>query len=229
MDHQDAVRLTAVEKYLLHELTPELRDDFEEHYFDCPECAADLRATAAFLDATKTELKAASVSRRLPATGAKRRFALLWRPAFFVPALAASLLVIAYQNIVVYPRFTGEIAHLQSPEVLPSVSLVGGNSRGGEIPSITVSKSKLFLLFLDIPTQERFSTYTCTLYSPSGLLTWHVQVSAQQARDTISIRVPAVNTVDGNYSVVVQGNLENAQPGSGVDLARYTFALKNQD
>src|SRR5665213_1322231 len=145
MDHQDAIQLMAVEKYLLNELPPELRDDFEEHYFDCPECAADLRATAAFLDTTKTELKAAPVSRPSPDTGAKRRFTLLWKPAFVVSALAASLLVIAYQNVVVYPRLAGQIAQFSTPEILPSLSLVGGNSRGSQLPSITVRSSQPFL------------------------------------------------------------------------------------
>jgi Putative zinc-finger len=37
MDHHQATQLTAVEKYLLDELPPELRDEFEEHYFDCQE------------------------------------------------------------------------------------------------------------------------------------------------------------------------------------------------
>ena len=53
MDHHQATQLTAVEKYLLDELTPELRDEFEEHFFDCQECATDLRATAGFIDAAK--------------------------------------------------------------------------------------------------------------------------------------------------------------------------------
>lgn len=234
MDHQNAMQLAAVEKYLLNELTPQLRDDFEEHYFDCPECAADLRATAAFLDAAKRELKDASVSRPspgtvAPGTVAKQGFRSFWRPAFVIPALAASLLVIAYQNIVVYPRLTGEISQSRAPELLPSISLVGGNSRGGEIPSITVRKAQPFLLFLDIPTQDRFSTYTCSLYSPSGSPFWHVQVSAQQAQDTISIRIPAAGRKDGKYSVLVQGNPDPSRPGASVDLARYSFALKSEN
>ena len=35
----------AVEKYLLQELAGEERDQFEEHFFDCQECATDLGAT----------------------------------------------------------------------------------------------------------------------------------------------------------------------------------------
>ena len=57
MDHHQATQLTAVEKYLLDELTPEVRDEFEEHFFDCQDCATDLRATASFMDAAKTEFR----------------------------------------------------------------------------------------------------------------------------------------------------------------------------
>ena len=229
MEHQEATQLMAVEKYVLNELPPQLRDDFEEHYFDCQECAKDLRATTAFLDAAKIELKAASVSRLSPAVSAKRRVPWLWKPILVVPALAASLLLIAYQNVVVYPRLTEQIAQLNTPEILPSLSLVDGNSRGGQIPSITIRSAQPFLLFLDIPTQERFSSYICTVYSPSEKLTWHVQVSAQQAKDTVALHIPAIDTIGGKYSILVQGNLGPSHPGATVDLARYSFVLKSQN
>src|ERR1700739_2666781 len=100
MDHPEATRLLAVEKYLLDEMPPELRDEFEEHFFGCPECAADLRATEAFLGAAKQELKAAPL--RKPAAAEKKSpFGFLWKPVFALPAFALLLLVIAYQNIVV--------------------------------------------------------------------------------------------------------------------------------
>lgn len=43
-DHQRVVSLRAVESYLLDELSPALREGFEEHFFECPECAEALRA-----------------------------------------------------------------------------------------------------------------------------------------------------------------------------------------
>ncbi len=46
MDHSEAVTKKMAESYLLEELTPEQRDAFEEHYFDCPECAKDVKAAA---------------------------------------------------------------------------------------------------------------------------------------------------------------------------------------
>jgi hypothetical protein len=228
MNHQDATQLMAVEKYVLNELPPQLRNEFEEHYFECPECATDLRATTAFLDAAKAEFKAASASKPMPAAIAKKRGPWLWRPAFAMPALAASLLFIAYQNVVIFPRLHQQVAQSSAPEVLPSLSLVGGNSRGGQIPSITVPPAYPFLLFMDIPTQDRFSTYTCSLYSPAGRLAWQVHVSAQQSKDTISISIPPADRRDGKYSLLVQGNAGPSNPETQVDLARYSFVLKSQ-
>ncbi len=228
MNHQDATQSMAVEKYVLNELPPELRAEFEEHYFECTECANDLRATTAFLDAAKAEFKNASVTKPLPAAATKKRGPWLRRPGFVMPALAACLLFIAYQNTVVVPRLHQQIAQFSAPEILPSVSLIGGNSRGGPIPSIAVPPAHPFLLLLDIPTQDRFSSYTCSLYSPSGKLAWQVQVSAQEAIDTISITIPAADRIDGKYSLHVQGNSGPSNIETPVNLARYSFVLKTQ-
>ncbi len=224
MDHHQATQLTAVEKYLLDELPPELRDEFEEHYFDCQECATDLRATAGFIDAAKWEFTVNPVTKAGP-VGGKSRLVSFWPNVLVWSALAASLLVIAYQNVVVYPRFKTEIAESKAPEILPQVSLVGGNSRGGQIPGATVGSGKPFLLLVDIPTEDRFSSYTCLLYSPSGSLAWRVEVSPQQAKDTVSIRVPSAGPGSGEYTLTVQGNVA----GSGVDLAHYRFTLSSQN
>src|ERR1700751_6014258 len=63
MDHEEAVRQNATERYLLDELDPELRDQFEEHLFDCQDCALDVRAGAMFVEQTKVILaKPAAVS-----------------------------------------------------------------------------------------------------------------------------------------------------------------------
>ena len=58
MDHNQSTNLMAVEKYLLEELTPEQRDEFEDHFFDCQECALDVQATAAFMAAARQEFEA---------------------------------------------------------------------------------------------------------------------------------------------------------------------------
>jgi hypothetical protein len=78
---------------------------------------------------------------------------------------------------------------------------------------------------IDIPTQERFSSYSCLLYSPAGALAWRVLVSAEEAKDTVSIRVPAKWTAAGSYTLAVLGNTGPASNENGVELARYRFTL----
>jgi len=225
MDHHEAVRREAVEKYLLSELPAPERDEFEAHFFDCQECAADLRTTAEFLDAAKKEFKRASFAAR-PAPGAVKqsRFAFLWSPAFASPAFALLLLVIVYQNVVFYPRLAGEVAQTRNPEILPSLSLIGGNSRGGAIPSVTVGQGQPILLSLDIPVADQYARYACALVAPSGAIVWRVPVSAVQAKDTVSIRVPANTWGPGDYRLLVQGYTDPTH-GEPVDLASYRFTL----
>ena len=225
MDHYQATELTAVEKYLLDELTPGERDDFEEHFFDCQECAIDLRSTAAFMAAAKKEFQANPVAKPRGAANGKSFFASLWPSALVWSALAASLLVVAYQKRSFF-RAQQQKARLKAPEILPSISLVGGNSRGGQIPAAEVGAARPFLLQLDIPTQDRFFSYTCLLYSPSGTLAWRVELSPSQRR----IRFPCAflqPTGVGEYTLTVQGN--TGQGGTPVNLAHYHFALKGHE
>lgn len=221
MDHNQSTNTMAVEKYLLEELTPEQRDEFEEHFFDCQECALDVQATAAFMAAARHEFKVNPVPKPGKAVKGRLFSAAFWPSAVAWSALAASLLLVAYQNLLVFPRLQTEIAEMRAPEVLPVISLVGGNSRGGETSTASVAAAHPFLLSFDVPTQDRFTSYTCLLYSPSGTVAWRVKVSPQAARDTVSIRVPSTDKLSGEYTLAVQGNLA----GTSVDLGRYKFAL----
>lgn len=49
VEHYEAVRTLATEKYLLGEMCPDLREEFETHLFDCEQCALDLWAAVTFL------------------------------------------------------------------------------------------------------------------------------------------------------------------------------------
>jgi hypothetical protein len=227
MDHQEALRRSAVEKYLLNEMPRPERDEFEEHFFGCQECAADLRATAAFLDGAKQELRRSHPLKAVQREPKKPWFDFLWRPAFAAPAFALLLLVVAYQNVVVLPRFAGERTQLNNPEILASLSLVGGNSRGGPVPSATVAEGQPLLISLDIPTAERFSGYACVLVAPSGAVVWRLPVSPTQAKDTVAIRVPSGLLGRGEYRLIGQGH---ASPGGkSADLASYRFTLNGSN
>ena len=245
MDHQEAIGLSAAERYLLGELSPLERDDFEEHYFNCHECATEVRLTSHFLDGARKELVHSQTARHVrPAP--KGSFigdwlALLWKPAFLGPVAALLLLFVGYQNVVVYPHLARTVAQLRQPAVLTAVSLISASVRGaGGRLQVSGNPNQPVLLAVDIPGEERFGSYVCELVTTSGTVLWSVPVSGVQAHDTVSISVPAGTLQAGAYALVVKGLMFKgpAKPDSGstvspasggehgVDLARYAFDLR---
>ena len=107
MDHNEAIQLQAAVKYVLGELSPVQREEYEEHYFDCAECAVDIKALATFADTTREVLRqerARALAKDLvPVRGGWLR----WLQPALVPACAALLLIIAYQNTVTIPHAKG--------------------------------------------------------------------------------------------------------------------------
>lgn len=232
MNHHDAVERSAAEKYLLNEMSPAEREEFEEHYFGCRECAADLRATAAFLDEAKKEFErqaAAGQSKRAPFIPRKRsRWDWMWRPAFAGPVFAVLSLVIVYQNLPISSRAAGGMSRTDLPEILPTLSLIGAGSRGESVASLTARKGQPVLVVVDIPATEQYSAYSCVLVAPGGRVAWRVSVSPEQARDTVSIRAPAARWERGDYTLLVQGILGAAQE-KPVEIASYRFTLNTSD
>jgi len=229
MEHAEAVNQYAVEKYLLGELSPEARDAFEEHYFGCEECAADLKMATIFIAQAKKELARPNVI-TMPVAAVKEKrklfnFPSILRPAFAVPAMAAMLLVIAFQNVVTVPHLRQEASIASQPQILPSVNLADGGSRGAEIRTVIASAQKSFLLFVDVPTDTRFSGYLCSLYAPSGKLIWQITIPPSQAMNTVPIEVPAENAEAGVNTLLVQGVSADA-PKTSVDLVKYRFLLQ---
>ena len=50
MDHAEATAANAVDRYLLGELSAAEADALEEHYFDCVDCAEELRVGMRFMN-----------------------------------------------------------------------------------------------------------------------------------------------------------------------------------
>src|ERR1700691_5367503 len=48
MDYLDAEQMKAVERYMLGDLAVSEVEEFERHFFDCPQCSEELRALTIF-------------------------------------------------------------------------------------------------------------------------------------------------------------------------------------
>src|SRR5271168_754866 len=53
MNHNEATQLGAAEKYVLRELADEQREAFEDHFFNCRECNADVKEAMIFADTAR--------------------------------------------------------------------------------------------------------------------------------------------------------------------------------
>jgi len=219
MDHEEAVRQNATEKYLLDELNPEQREQFEEHFFDCPDCATDVRAAALFVENSKEILAESPVQQALPVHAKLGWFAWL-RPAYLVPAFALLLAVVAYQNFVQVPRLQSAMR----PHVLPAISLnlltYGSNSE-----PVVVAPGQAFLLNVIIPPGARYSSYQVDLYNPKGKIDSSLPISEASAGGTWPIQIPGANRESGIYKLAVHGRTAE---GESKEVGSSSFELQIQ-
>lgn len=229
MNHQDALKEMAVERYLLGELSGASLDRFEEHLFECQECAEDVRAGVTFIDVARTEL---GTPRRVavPQVETPRRWTSWFTsPWILAPALAACLLVLAFQTFVLQPRMKLELAQAQVPAVLNPLVLANAGARGDSIPEVAATAHRSFVISVDVPTTGGFSSYLCSLFAPNGALVWQTTVSPEQARDALLVSIPTDKTKEGSNVFLIQG-LPAAGNSSGTleDLTRYRFRVTIQ-
>lgn len=237
MDHDVVARQQMTERYLLGELDAEACHQFEEHFFDCPDCAMDVRAGALFVEQSKAVLAEEShpVFAGLPAPAQvppskpgwlawlRPVFSEALRPAFAVPVMALLLALIAYQNLVTTPRLRHA---LNSPRVLPFAAVnVGSWGSGGQ--QISIAPGEGFLLLVRIPP-DGYSRHTADLYNPAGKLEWSLSIPSSMrdtssAQDQFPVQVPGAQREAGTYILVVRGL---AAAGDNKEVGRASFELQ---
>ncbi len=231
MEHEEAIRLQMTEQYLLDELSPEAREEFEEHYFECRECAVDVGAGAAFVEQSKIVLEEKPVP--VPVDSPVKPGWLGWlRPALAAPLLAGLLLLVGYQNLVTYPELLQTANH---PQGLPWAAVnIGTFSSGGAV--VTAHPGQGFLLMVRIPQDGSYSRYIADLSNPAGKVEWSLAIPAIEAsatgmqatetQDEWAVVVPGANRPSGTYALAVRG--VNAA-GENKELGRGVFELKIQN
>jgi hypothetical protein len=227
MDHSEAVRLKTAERYILGELTPTQRDAFEEHFFGCIECADDVKFAAMFADNAREALRTAPAPEIVAAprpSPAKGWFGWL-RPGYAMGLVALLVATVGYQNFVTIPQIKREVA-MNSPQALPTFSLA--TTRGSaEATEIAVRRSAPFGIYVDIPSSDKFASYSCEVRTRAGSRKLNINVSAAQAKDAVQLFIPGGTLDAGQYDVVVLGyRSANGTPGSE-EVVRHGFTVKD--
>jgi hypothetical protein len=195
MEHSEAIQLMATEKYLLDELSPEVREQFEDHLFSCHECAMDVRTASAFVEQGKAALAEPEV---VPVRGTEKArpgFFGWWRPAFSFGAMAVLLLVIGYQNLVTFAHRT----QVNQMKFLPATTL---HLSTFGISQISVHEGEDFLLNVIGSPEHPYAAYKADLQNPAKEIT---SAPISPSDDTWPIQVSAANLQSGAYTLTVYG------------------------
>jgi hypothetical protein len=200
MEHSEATESMASARYLLGELTDEERNAFEEHYFGCGECAADVRSGSSMIDSIRS-------NRSVAAAPPKRLSYLPWLVA------AAASIAAAFFGIQ-----NTALKQDSAPHVLRSYSLLTAGTRGAN-ETVIQDPNNPFVLFVDIPPDPPHTQYRVDIVDSSGRAVVSVPVSTEEARDTVTVYVPPGLLQSGKYTVVTTG-------GSSSTLTRAPLTVR---
>jgi len=201
MDHKEAVRLEhAAEKYVLGEFPQNLRDEYEEHFFDCAECAADVKAAAAFVDISREVLRTEREKLgEKKATSVGAGWLRWFRPVIAVPAFAALLLVIGYQSLVTIPKAKEAAASGASQILFSSHSLRGVNTAGEDGRTLSIRPDEAFFLNFDFVPTHSFDNYIAQLEDAEGRVLLRSKIAGGNANQEAHLPIPAGMLHPGKY------------------------------
>lgn len=232
MDHNEAVRLQAGVKYLIGELPKAQLEEYEEHYFDCPVCAEEIKATVAFMENTRQVLreKYAQVADNKAVAPVGGWFGWL-HPAFAIPVLAVLLLVIGYQNGVSIPRLK-DSASFQSAQIVGAPvhlagSVRGGSDSGAAETKVPVRSGEGFVLDFDFTPARAFSSYRWQLLDQSGHPVRHGELGGEKTNQEVQWAVLGGVPRPGKYNLVFFGSDNgNGQTTKETEVQRLAFTVE---
>ncbi len=214
----------AVERYLLDEFDSDEKEEFEEHFFSCDECAREIKAGATLMSNGRQIFGRESAAARATAAAvkpAKREWFAWLRPAFAVPAMAFMLGIVAFQNLVQVPALHQSLVAMNSAAVLPFVNLNSGGSRGDE--QVVVARTgELFQLTLDI-SDTASTAHTAELYDSSGRKILSLAIPEDAPKEGLALKMPG-DLPAGDYSLVVK----QAGAAESTAATRYKFTLQRR-
>lgn len=199
MDHETALERKACERYVLGELSEQERDEFEEHFFSCPECAQDVRAAAALIANMKAVFRE---TRGIPAPAPR---------LFQWPAMSRWLAVSAAVNVVLLVslgslvlKVTRRPPGLTAPRFYETF-VIPGTARSPSSPGV-IACSELCGLTFELDPDRTFQQYRYEIFDSNGSRQMQGFLPAPRNSDAdLHLILPAYSLNTGRYWLVLRG------------------------
>lgn len=216
MDHETAVRIQAAERYVLEEFSPEERAEFEDHFFECPECADEIRSASILAANAREVLRQERESETAWERGrVRRRF---WWP----------LLVSAALNLALLAGFGLERLHsgVSQGAVEPQFYHTFGvpAASRGTAPSIPVrAGSQFFGARFDLVPGQYFDSFEYQILDSSGASRSDRWLKAPPDEGSeLELAVPVSSLKPGDYMLVLRGR----QQSNAIEISRAHFSVQ---
>ncbi len=228
MEHQQAKEMHAAEKYVLGELPGELRDLFEEHYFDCPECALDVQTTMALVAASKEifQEKPPTESAKSETGRERSKWAGWLKPLIAVPSLAALIVMMGYEARQIKKSHQETGGTEQALVASADFGLRGGDREGGESVTVRVHAGESFGLHFDFLPSQTFTTYVGEVEDAAGHVAMKLGIPAERVNKEVKFVVPPGRLAPGNYALVIYGHGAEAGSNARVAVAKFAFVVE---
>ena len=199
MDHEHAINRKIAEQYVFGELSETDANAFEEHFFDCGDCAEDVRDEMQMLESGRDVVRETAPRTESQPTPNVVPIETWRRRTWWIPAAAAAMLVIALG-----------VPTLMRRDAAPSMQLahelqLGGLTRAESEPkpAVTLPQGEALLLYVDVAPQDGAVRYDITVRGSDGKTVGTRSVTSEQTTQPVALvlsRLPA-----GTYEVVTDG------------------------
>jgi hypothetical protein len=229
MDHEEAKKMHAAEKYVLGELKGEVRDQYEEHYCDCAECALDVKAAAAFVAASKDIFQEEPVS--VPAAREKTGKAKDWRtwlkPLIAIPALGALAVMLVFEGHHLDSGLKEPTVTDQNLVVSGNFGLRGGDRVANENNLVRVRANNAFGLHFDFIPSQTFEKYLAEVQDQSGHALLRFAIPGDRINKEVKYVVPPGLLRAGDYALAIYGD-PAGKPGQAgkIEVANLPFTVE---
>jgi hypothetical protein len=220
MDHEEAIRLQAVDRYLLNELTNGERQAFEEHFFSCSECSEDLHTGAILIDNSRAVLREEFLD-SVPASPGVHPSRSGWFTQWsYVPmaAAVALLAVVSYQNIEVLPNYRRQLTESVGAAAPPHFRV--RSAVRGATPVIPLAKGTRFFEVEAEDVDPADGGYECSVEDAAAKVYARLHAPAVPAGERLSILLDTRTIVPGQYQLVVR------RASDGAEVGRFPFSVQ---